>query len=102
MDVLVRQFPAPLRAALRWAELALLVVVVGFALVESTIYTERMYRIGLRSNTAEIPLWIPHGMVALGFGLIALIAVWRSIEALRRGVIEPEEQRPPAGHGAEP
>lgn len=102
MDVLVRRFPAPLRAALRWAELALFTVVVGFALVESTIYTERMYRLGLRSNTAEIPLWIPHGMVALGFGLITLIAVWRSVVALRRGVIEPKEQKPVIGHGDAP
>lgn len=102
MDVLVRQFPAPLRAALRWAELVLLMVVVGFALVESTIYAERMYSLGLRSNTAEIPLWIPHAMVALGFGLITLIALWRCVEAVRRGGVAPEEQRPAAGHGADP
>jgi TRAP-type C4-dicarboxylate transport system permease small subunit len=108
MDVLVQQFPAPLRAALRAAELLLLAVIVVFVTVESTLYTARMYGLGMKSNTAEIPLWIPHGVVAFGFAVIALITLWRvalalrsGAAALRRGRGGTAGRRPAGGAGAD-
>jgi TRAP-type C4-dicarboxylate transport system permease small subunit len=38
-----------------------------------------MLRIGRTSDMAGVPMWIPHGIVALGFALILLIACWRLI-----------------------
>jgi TRAP-type C4-dicarboxylate transport system permease small subunit len=31
---------------------------------------------------AQVPMWIPHGVVAAGFGLMALIACLRLVEIL--------------------
>jgi TRAP-type C4-dicarboxylate transport system permease small subunit len=33
---------------------------------------------------AGIPMWIPHGMVALGFGLILIVALRRLVGIVRR------------------
>jgi len=78
MDVLVQYFPAWLRTALRAAELALIVLLAGFVLVQSGSYAWQMFELDRKSDNAGIPMWIPHGAVALGFGLIALIALWRA------------------------
>ena len=40
-------------------------------------YVGQMMAIGRRSEAADIPMAIPHGAVALGFSLIALIALAR-------------------------
>jgi len=84
MDVLLRLFPAPVRAALRASELFLLVVLGGFVLYESATYAWRMFALGQVSNNAGIPMWLPHSAVAVGFGLIAIIALWRVAKAVRR------------------
>jgi TRAP-type C4-dicarboxylate transport system permease small subunit len=47
-----------------------------------------MLRIGRTSDMAGVPMWIPHGAVALGFGLILVIAIWRFV-AIARRVPEP-------------
>ena len=85
MDVLVRWFPMPVQAALRAAELLLLAGLGGFVLLESARYAWQMFALGQRSNTAGIPMWLPHSAVALGFGLIGLIALWRLVRAVGRG-----------------
>jgi len=36
-------------------------------------------------QTCALPIWIPHGTVALGFALILLIAVWRLVTVITRG-----------------
>jgi TRAP-type transport system small permease protein len=77
MDVLVQYFPMWLRTSLRAAELALIVLLAGFVLVQSSSYAWQMYALDRMSDYAGVPMWIPHGAVALGFGLIALIALWR-------------------------
>jgi TRAP-type C4-dicarboxylate transport system permease small subunit len=33
---------------------------------------------------AGVPMWIPHGAVALGFALILIVTVWRLIGLARR------------------
>jgi TRAP-type C4-dicarboxylate transport system permease small subunit len=33
---------------------------------------------------AGVPMWIPHGTVALGFGLILFVAIWRMVGMARR------------------
>jgi TRAP-type C4-dicarboxylate transport system permease small subunit len=77
MDVLLRFMPEQMRYLLRIAEQVLLVVLAGFVLSQSYVYAGRMLSIGRTSDMAGVPMWIPHGAVALGFALILLIACWR-------------------------
>ena len=90
MDVLVRFLPAPVRVALRVVELLLLATVAGFVVSQSYFYAGQMLRIGRTSDMAGVPMWIPHGTVALGFALILIVAVLgsrahRATPALQRG-----------------
>jgi TRAP-type C4-dicarboxylate transport system permease small subunit len=98
MDVLLRLFPAPVRATLRATELALLAGLGGFVLYESATYAWRMFALGQTSNNADIPMWLPHSAVAFGFALIALIALWRIAKALRRRGVDGA----PGGAGGRP
>lgn len=80
MDVLVNALPPPVRRLIKIAELIVIVILTAFVLWNSTYYAEQMYAIGRVSDMAQIPMWIPHGVVAAGFGLMALIATLRLVE----------------------
>ena len=95
MDVLVKLMPPPVRLLLRIAEQILLMVLAGFVLSQSYFYAAQMFRIGRTSDMAGIPMWIPHGAVALGFAFILLIACWRLITVMTRR--EPEQAAPADG-----
>jgi len=82
MDVLVNALPQPVRRLIRIAELAVIVVLAGFVLWNSTYYAKQMFDIGRVSDMARVPMWIPHGVVAAGFGLMAFIACLRLVEIL--------------------
>lgn len=77
MDVLVARLSPPLRAALRVVELMLMAATAGLVFWQSVAYCLQMAQMGRKSDAAAIPMQIPHSAVALGFGLIALIALWR-------------------------
>jgi TRAP-type C4-dicarboxylate transport system permease small subunit len=87
MDVLVRFFPTFVQVLLRILEQLLLIALAGFVLTQSYFYAQQMLRIGRTSDMAGIPMWIPHGTVALGFGLILVVAIWRLVR-MDRGVPE--------------
>jgi TRAP-type C4-dicarboxylate transport system permease small subunit len=84
MDVLVRFVPAPVRMALRVVEQLLLAVLAAFVLTQSYFYARQMLRIGRTSDMAGLPMWIPHGTVALGFALVLLVVIWRIVRLARR------------------
>ena len=85
MDVLVRFMPAPVQyAAADRRAAAADAVLAGFVLTQSYFYARQMLRIGRTSDMAGVPMWIPHGAVALGFGLILIIALWRAVIGTRR------------------
>jgi TRAP-type C4-dicarboxylate transport system permease small subunit len=84
MDVLVRLMPDAVRFLLRIAEQVLLLLLAGFMLSQSYFYAGQMLRIGRTSDMAGVPMWIPHGAVALGFALILLIACWRLVTVITR------------------
>jgi TRAP-type C4-dicarboxylate transport system permease small subunit len=84
MDVLVQFMPGPVRLGLRMAEQILLIVLAGFVLSQSYFYATQMLRIGRTSDMAGVPMWIPHGTVALGFALILLVAGWRLVTVIMR------------------
>ena len=101
MDALARFLPERLRAALRAAELVVLVLLAGLALALSAQYTWSMFVLQQKSNTAGIPMWIPHSAVPLGFGLIALIAAWQGIRFLRSAGAKQRASREAGGEGAQ-
>jgi TRAP-type C4-dicarboxylate transport system permease small subunit len=84
--VLVNALPMSLRWLVRMGELVATVVLTGFVLWNSTYYAEQMFAIGRVSDMAQVPMWIPHGAVAAGFGLMALIGCLRLVQALARAV----------------
>ena len=84
MDVLVRFFPTPIRILLRILEQVLLIALAGFVLTQSYFYARQMLRIGRTSDMAGVPMWIPHGTVALGFALMLIVAVWGLIRMAQR------------------
>ena len=82
MDVLVNALPPPIRRLIKIAELAVIVILAGFVLWNSTYYAKQMFNIGRVSDMAQVPMWIPHSAVAAGFGLMALIACVRLVQVL--------------------
>ena len=95
MDVLVQFLPVPVQAWLRVTEQVLLVALAGFVLTQSYFYARQMLRIGRTSDMAGVPMWIPHGMVALGFALILIVAAWGLTRMAR-----PIPDRPADGEGS--
>ncbi len=84
MDVLLRFLPAPVLVLLRIIEQVLLITLAGFVLTQSYFYAWQMWRIGRTSDMAGVPMWIPHATVALGFGLILIVAIWRLVRMARK------------------
>jgi TRAP-type C4-dicarboxylate transport system permease small subunit len=84
MDVLVRFLPTPIQALLRILEQLLLIALAGFVLTRSYLYAAQMLRIGRTSDMAGVPMWIPHGTVAVGFALMLIVAVWGLIRIAQR------------------
>ena len=95
MDVLVQYFPRWLQSVIKVAEFALFITLACFVLVQSCRYTWQMFILGRKSDNMSIPMWIPHGAVALGFGLIALIVLWHGIQFVR--VKKPVDSGSPTG-----
>jgi|SRR6185369_6109023 len=77
MDVLVSMLSPPWRKLVRVAELATIAALACFVLWNSSYYVKQMFIFGRVSDMGGVPMWIPHGAVALGFGLIAFITLLR-------------------------
>jgi len=84
MDVLVQFMPRWMQSALRGAEILLVLVLAGFVMVQSGRYTLQMYDLARTSDGLGIPVWISHGIVVLGFALLALATLWTAVHARRR------------------
>jgi TRAP-type C4-dicarboxylate transport system permease small subunit len=80
----VQYLPVPVRLALRVVEQVLLAAIACFVLTQSYFYARQIFRIGRTSDMAGVPMWIPHGTVALGFGLILVVALWNLDRMARR------------------
>jgi TRAP-type C4-dicarboxylate transport system permease small subunit len=75
MDVLLLRLPGRMQAVLGAIELVLVVVLGGLVTVVAWQYVGQMYALGARSQTAQIPMWIPHAAIAAGFGLMVLVGL---------------------------
>ncbi|OGA02311.1 MAG: hypothetical protein A3H35_04400 [Betaproteobacteria bacterium RIFCSPLOWO2_02_FULL_62_17] len=82
MDILVRGLRGRARIALMSIEILVILVLAGFVMVRSTLYALRIFEVGQTSDIGT-PMWIPHSAVALGFGLIAAVTLWRGMELIR-------------------
>ena len=82
MDVLVAKLPGPLRHLVHVAELVVIITLAVFVLWNSTYYAKQMFVFGRVSDMAGVPMWIPHGAVAVGFGLMAIIGCLRLAQLL--------------------
>ena len=80
MDVLAQRLPAKVRKALSLVELILVIVLGSLVTWVGWRYAAQMYSLGVKSQTAQIPMWIPHGAVAAGFGLMALVGCLKLFE----------------------
>jgi TRAP-type C4-dicarboxylate transport system permease small subunit len=83
MDVLLHKLPARARGGLRGVESVVLVVCCGFTAWQSGRYAWQMHALDAHSDGAEIPMWLPHGVVALGLALMALVGVLQAVQRLR-------------------
>jgi TRAP-type C4-dicarboxylate transport system permease small subunit len=63
---------------------AVVLLVSTFTAYYSFLYVQRIFRLGAVSDIAHVPTWIPHSAVFVGFGLMALIALYRSFAFFRR------------------
>ncbi len=88
MDLVAARLPALARAWLRLAELLAAAVLAALVLGESCRYTVQMLEIGRRSDALGIPVWISHSAVAVAFGLMGLIAVYRLTRRAAKGSLQ--------------
>ncbi len=77
MDVLANAMPHAIRTALRALEALLVIALAAFTVVQSARYTFQMYTLARTSDALGMPVWTSHLLVVIGFGLIALAALWR-------------------------
>jgi TRAP-type C4-dicarboxylate transport system permease small subunit len=85
MDLIAARLPAFARGVLRLAEFLVAAVVAALVFGESWRYTARMLEVGRRSDALGMPVWIPHATVALAFGLMGLIAIYRLTRRAAKG-----------------
>lgn len=100
MDVLIEACPVWLRALTRVAELLVFILICGFVSYQSYLYAGQMYVLERKSDMAEVPMWILHGLVPVGFGLMLLIALWRGAMMLTQWKVPLADSRPDAGGSA--
>jgi TRAP-type transport system small permease protein len=89
MDVLVSRLPHAARIVLLGIELTLILVLCTVLAAQSFNYASQMALLDRRSDLADLPMWIPHSAIFLGFGLIALVTAWR-IVGLFASRVKPE------------
>jgi TRAP-type transport system small permease protein len=94
MDVVFLALPTPIRHLVKIAEGLAIVILTGFVLWNSTYYAKQMFAIGRVSDMAHVPMWIPHGAVAVGFGLMAVIGCLRLVEIVTGRQIIPSRSGP--------
>ena len=77
MDVLYQRFPAYLRMLVRGFEFLVFLLIASFVTLQSFYYVLKMLNLGQVSDLAQIPVWIPHAAVVVGFALMVLIILRR-------------------------
>ncbi|WP_261841893.1 TRAP transporter small permease [Aliamphritea ceti] len=76
MSMFVDMAPVCIQKFLRRFEWLVIAVLAGFVAWVAFTVSLQLKSFGQTSLTAGIPMWLPHGVVALGFGLSACITGW--------------------------
>src|SRR5437868_4102280 len=74
MDVLAQRLPARAQRLLALLEALLTIVLGALVTVVAWSYASQMHALGAKSQTAGIPMWLPHSAIAAGFGLMVVVA----------------------------
>ena len=77
MDVIAQRLPLPLQKFLLWIEAALILVLGSLVTWVAWQYVAQMYSLGAKSQTAGIPMWMPHSALLVGFALIVAASLLR-------------------------
>lgn len=80
MDVIAVCLPRSVQLALRLIEIVLITSLSALLAHQSFQYVSQIWLIDRRSDTLEMPMWMPHSALAVGFSLISLVALWRLLE----------------------
>jgi TRAP-type C4-dicarboxylate transport system permease small subunit len=77
LDLLVSWMPGRLRAAIVWLCTIAAVATLVLCSTISFQVVKLLYDYNQKSQALELPLWIPQGLICLGFGLMALLIAMR-------------------------
>ena len=77
MDVIAQRLPLSLQKFLLWIEAALILVLGSLVTWVAWQYVAQMYSLGAKSQTAGIPMWMPHSALLVGFALIVAASLLR-------------------------
>lgn len=77
LDMLVMRVAAPLRRVVIWFLTLLAAGTLALCSYISLQVVSLMYQYDQKSQALELSLWIPQGLIFLGFGLMALLTVMR-------------------------
>ena len=81
MDVIAQRLPEGMQKALAILEVVLILVLCSLVTWVAFQYVWQMYSFGARSQTAQVPMWIPHLAIPTGFGLLV---VFTALKFIRR------------------
>lgn len=84
MDLIAKVLPESFQRAIYLFEATVILLVTAFVGYTSFLYVRRIFRLGAVSDMAQIPTWIAHSAVFVGFGLMAVIALYRGIALIYR------------------
>lgn len=76
MSMMAHLAPEQFRRWMRRLEWLILALVAGFVSWIASSISLQLQGFGQRSLSANIPMWLPHGVVAFGLVATAAIAVW--------------------------
>ena len=79
MDVLARRFPPRVARVVNAAEALTAVAVCGLLTWVSFSYTARIWRLGSHSDNSHTPMWIPHSVLTVSFGLMTVVGAIRLV-----------------------
>lgn len=85
MDIVVNLLPRRLQFVLCIVQQLVITGLTGWVAWLSYGYVARVFRVGMRSTGADLPLWIIHAIVPFSLLLIALIAALRLLSLLSQG-----------------
>jgi TRAP-type transport system small permease protein len=77
MDVIAQRLPPAAKKMLEWVEATLMLVLGSLVTWVAWQYVAQMYNLQAKSQTAGIPMWMPHSALLVGFALIVIASLLR-------------------------